>query len=92
MSDSPAEPERRQRFFSEEQGRYRIKIEIRDMVLFAPHNLLRDPPFARIDLITRRNLLIYLEREVQERVLELFHFVPLPDGKLMLGASASADG
>ncbi|GAB4204981.1 MAG: hypothetical protein OHK0022_30640 [Roseiflexaceae bacterium] len=84
-------PERLQRFFSEEQGRYRIKKEIRDTVLFAPHNLLRDPPFSRLDLVTCRNLLIYLNRDVQERVLELFHFVLYPDGKLMLGASESAD-
>ncbi len=84
-------PERLHRFFTEEQGRYRIKKEIRDTVLFAPHNLLRDPPFSRLDLVTCRNLLIYLNREVQERVLELFHFVLYPDGKLMLGASESAD-
>lgn len=84
-------PERLQRFFTEDQGRYRIKKEIRDSVLFAPHNLLRDPPFSRLDLVTCRNLLIYLNREVQERVLELFHFVLYPNGKLMLGASESAD-
>lgn len=84
-------PERLGRFFTEEQGRYRIKKEIRDTVLFAPHNLLRDPPFSRLDLVTCRNLLIYLNREVQERVLELFHFVLYPDGKLLLGASESAD-
>lgn len=84
--------ERLRRFFTEEQGRYRVKKEIRDIVLFAPHNLLRDPPFSRLDLVTCRNLLIYLEREVQERVLELFHFVLYPNGKLMLGASESADG
>lgn len=84
-------PERLQRFFTLEQGRYRIKKEIRDMILFAPHNVLSDPPFSRLDLVTCRNLLIYLERGVQERVLELFHFVLHPDGLLMLGASESAD-
>ena len=84
-------PERLQRFFTLEQGRYRVKKEIRDMVLFAPHNVLSDPPFSRLDLVTCRNLLIYLERGVQERVLELFHFVLYPDGLLMLGASESAD-
>lgn len=84
-------PERLQRFFNEEQGRYRIKKEIRDMVLFALHNLLRDPPFSRLDLVSCRNLLIYLDRDVQERVLELFHFVLRPEGRLMLGVSEAAD-
>jgi two-component system CheB/CheR fusion protein len=89
-ADVPAD--RLQRFFISEQGRYRIKKEIRDLVLFAPHNLLRDPPFSKLDLITCRNLLIYLNREVQEQVLQLFHFVLRPDGYLLLGASESTDG
>lgn len=85
-------PERIQRFFVAEQGHYRIKKEIRDLVLFAPHNLLRDPPFSRLDLITCRNLLIYLNRDVQEQVLKLFHFILRPEGYLLLGASESTDG
>jgi two-component system CheB/CheR fusion protein len=85
-------PERLQRFFLPEQGSYRIKKEIRDLVLFAPHNLLRDPPFSKLDLITCRNLLIYLNRDVQEQVLQLFHFVLQPEGFLLLGASESTDG
>ena len=85
-------PERLQRFFQAEQGRYRIKKEIRDLVLFAPHNLLRDPPFSKLDLITCRNLLIYLNRDVQEQVLQLFHFVLRPEGVMLLGASESTDG
>ena len=84
-------PERLQRFFTEEQTRYRVKPELRDLILFATHNLLRDPPFSRLDLVTCRNVLIYLDRDVQERVLELFHFVLRPDGHLLLGASESAD-
>ncbi len=84
-------PERIERFFMPEQGRYRIRKEICDLVLFAPHNLVRDPPFSKLDLITCRNLLIYLNREVQEQVLQLFHFVLLPDGYLLLGASESTD-
>jgi two-component system CheB/CheR fusion protein len=83
--------ERLQRFFMPEPGRYRIKKEIRDLVLFAPHNLVRDPPFSRLDLITCRNLLIYLNRGVQAQVLQLFHFMLLPNGYLLLGASESAD-
>lgn len=83
--------ERLSRFFIPEQGRYRIKREIRDMVLFAPHNLLRDPPFSRLDLVTCRNLLIYLNRAVQEQVLKLFHFTLRQNGYLLLGVSESTD-
>ncbi|NTU83543.1 MAG: PAS domain-containing protein, partial [Chloroflexales bacterium] len=83
--------ERLQRFFTEKQDSYRIKKEIRNLILFAPHNLLRDPPFSRLDLVTCRNLLIYLDRDVQVQLLELFHFVLRPDGLLMLGASESTD-
>src|SRR5262249_14726258 len=85
-------PERLSRFFIPEQGRYRIKREIRDMVLFAVHNLLRDPPFSRLDLVTCRNLLIYLNRTVQEQVLKLLHFTLRPHGYLLLGVSESSDG
>jgi len=85
-------PERLARFFTSEQGRYRVKKEIRDLVLFAVHNVLRDPPFSRLDLITCRNLLIYLNRDVQEQLLQLFHFTLRPNGALLLGASESTDG
>jgi two-component system CheB/CheR fusion protein len=84
-------PERLARFFMPEQGCYRIKREIRDLVLFAVHNLLRDSPFSRLDLVTCRNLLIYLNRDVQEQVLKLFHFTIRPNGYLLLGASESTD-
>jgi two-component system CheB/CheR fusion protein len=85
-------PERLARFFVAEQGGYRIKREIRDMVLFAVHNLLHDPPFSRLDLITCRNLLIYLNRDVQAQVLQLFHVTLQPNGYLLLGTSESFDG
>ncbi len=84
-------PERLARFFIYEQGRYRVKKEIRDLVLFAVHNVLRDPPFSRLDLITCRNLLIYLNREVQEQLLQLFHFTLRPNGAVLLGTSESTD-
>jgi len=84
-------PERLQRFFTSEQGHYRVKKELRDLVLFAVHNLLRDPPFSKLDLLTCRNLLIYLDRQVQEQLLKLFHFVLRPEGLLLLGASEFAD-
>ena len=85
-------PERLKRFFNKEAQHYRIRKEVREAVLFASHNVLRDPPFSRIDLISCRNLLIYLNRETQERVLEVFHFALRPDGFLFLGSSESAEG
>ena len=85
-------PERLMLFFDQEQGIYRVKKNIRDIVMFAVHNLLRDPPFSKLDLVTCRNLLIYLDRDVQHQLLKLFHFVLRPDGMLLLGASEFADG
>ncbi|MGK7396908.1 MAG: chemotaxis protein CheB [Candidatus Cyclobacteriaceae bacterium M3_2C_046] len=83
--------ERLDRFFIKEDGGYRIKKEIREKVIFTPHNLLNDPPFSRLDMIVCRNLLIYLKREVQKDVYELFHYALRPDGKLVLGNSESLD-
>lgn len=80
------------RFFVREQGHYRIKKEIREMVLFAPHDLLKDPPFSRLDLVSCRNLLIYLKRQRQERVLDIFHFALKAGGLLFIGGSESVDG
>src|SRR4051812_7979677 len=79
--------ERLRRFFFNYHGRYRIKKEIRELVLFADHDLLRDSPFSRVDLITCRNLLIYLKPEAQHRVMDIFHFALRPGGLLMLGGS-----
>jgi two-component system CheB/CheR fusion protein len=84
-------PERLKRFFQQENGGYRIRKEIRDLVVFAPHNLLADPPFSRLDLISCRNLLIYLEREVQQDVIELFHYSLNPEGTLLLGSAETID-
>lgn len=85
-------PERLRRFFTEEGGSYRVRKEIREMVLFAIHNLIKDPPFSKLDLISCRNLLIYLNREVQEKVFELFHYAMQPKGYLFLGSSESVEG
>lgn len=85
-------PERLARFFVAEQGRYRVIPELRDLVLFAVHNLLRDPPFSHLDLITCRNVLIDLNRDAQEQLLKLFHFTLQPNGALLLGTSESVDG
>ncbi|MCX6926425.1 MAG: PAS domain-containing protein, partial [Verrucomicrobia bacterium] len=77
------------RFFVKEDEGYRIKKDIREMVIFAAQNVLKDPPFTRIDLLVCRNLLIYLQPEAQERVLSLFHYALKPDGVLFLGTSES---
>jgi two-component system CheB/CheR fusion protein len=80
-------PERLDRYFSKEDAVYRIRPEMRERVVFAPQNILQDPPFSRIDIATCRNLLIYLEPEVQRRVLSLLHFGLRDGGTLFLGNS-----
>lgn len=84
-------PLRLRQYFTKEGERYRIRKTVRDRTLFASHNLLRDAPFSKLDMISCRNLLIYLNRDVQLRVLELFHSALKPDGFLFLGSSESAD-
>lgn len=84
-------PQRLDRFFSREPDGYRVKKTIREKVLFATHDLLKDPPFLRLDLVSCRNVLIYLQRETQQRLLELFHFSLRPRGYLFLGSSESTD-
>ena len=81
--------ERLRRFFTKEPGGYRISKSLRELVLFAGHNVLHDTPFSRMDLISCRNLFIYLQPEAQERVLETFHFALNPEGVLFLGAAES---
>ena len=85
-------PERLQRFFQREAGGFRVRRELREVVLFAHHNVIRDPPFSHLDLIACRNLLIYLNRPIQDRLIETFHFALRPGGFLFLGTSESADG
>ena len=83
--------ERLRRFFDREGEQYHVRRELRDIVLFASHSLLRDPPFSRLDMISCRNLLIYLDRELQHQVYNTFHYALNPGGFLFLGASESAD-
>ena len=80
-------PERLDRYFDKDEHTYRVKKEIRDMVVFAPQDVLRDPPFSRVDLATCRNLLIYLEPETQRRVITLLHFSLREGGYLFLGTT-----
>jgi two-component system CheB/CheR fusion protein len=83
--------ERLRRFFLQEGDHYRVRRELRDMVLFAAHNLLKDPPFSRIDLISCRNLLIYLDRDLQQQVCSTFYYALNPNGFLLLGSSEMVD-
>jgi two-component system CheB/CheR fusion protein len=83
--------ERLLRFFVREPGGFRVRRDLRETVLFALHNVIRDPPFSHLDLISCRNLLIYLNRPVQERVIETFHFALRPGGYLFLGPSESPE-
>ncbi|HYL64259.1 MAG TPA: chemotaxis protein CheB [Candidatus Methylomirabilis sp.] len=80
-------PERLRRFFTKLEGGYRISKTIRDMCLFAQHNVLSDPPFSQMDLVCCRNLLIYLEPVLQNKVIALFHYASRPGGFLVLGTS-----
>ncbi|MBV8334462.1 MAG: hypothetical protein JO358_03230, partial [Alphaproteobacteria bacterium] len=80
-------PERLSRFFVHEAGTYRVVKELRDMCIFSAHNVIRDPPFSRLDLISCRNLLIYLKPVLQAQIIPLFHYSLRPGGYLFLGSS-----
>ena len=82
-------PERLQRFFFEEENAFRINKEIREMVIFAPQNVIMDPPFTKLDLLLCRNLLIYLSADLQKKLLPLFHYSLNPGGLLLLGSAES---
>ena len=84
--------QRLQRFFEMQDDTYRIKKTLRETIIFAPQNLLQDPPFSRLDLISCRNLLIYLEPDFQKRVLGLFHFALREGGHLFLGPAETTAG
>ena len=83
--------ERLARHFIAEEDTYRVSKSLRDMVIFARHDLLRDPPFTRMDLVTCRNLLIYLKKDLQAKLFQLFHYSLADGGLLMLGPSESMD-
>ncbi|MDH0865861.1 PAS domain S-box protein [Mitsuaria sp. GD03876] len=83
--------DRLRRYFIKEHRGYRVRREVREMVLFAMHDLLKDSPFSRLDLVTCRNLLIYLNRDAQARALDIFHFALRPGATLFLGSSESVE-
>ena len=82
---------RLRRFFHKANGGYQISKSIRDMCVFARQNVFSDPPFSRMDLISCRNVLIYLDRDLQDQVCSTFHYALNPGGSLLLGASETAD-
>ena len=81
--------ERQRRFFSRVEGGYQIAKALRDVCVFARHDLAKDPPFSKLDLISCRNVLIYMGPVLQKRVIETFHYALKPDGHLLLGKSES---
>jgi two-component system CheB/CheR fusion protein len=83
-------PDRLKRFFIKENSTYLVKKEIREAIVFAPQNFIKDPPFSKMDLICCRNLLIYLESDVQKRLLPLLHYALKPSGLLFLGPSETS--
>lgn len=84
-------PERLRRYFVKEHHGYRVRRELREMLLFAVHDLLKDSPFSRLDLVSCRNLLIYLNRGAQQRVFQIFNFALRSDGRMFLGTSESVE-
>ena len=80
-------PERLERFFVYEAGSHRLAKDLRDMCIFSTHSVIRDPPFSRLDLISCRNLLIYLKPRLQGQIIPLFHYSLRPGGYLLLGLS-----
>jgi len=80
-------PERLNKFFLKEETVFRIRPDIREMIVFAPQNIIKDPPFTKLDLVCCRNLLIYMESSLQKKLLPLFHYSLNPGGILFLGSS-----
>ena len=83
--EAEVSPERLRRFFVKEERHYRIQKNVRDLCVFARQNVTVDPPFSRVDLVTCRNVLIYMSPRLQERLLPVFHFALNPGGFLVLG-------
>ncbi len=80
-------PARRRRFFVQDGASYIVCKDVRDLCIFSPHSVIRDPPFSRIDLVSCRNLLIYFGADVQSQVIPIFHYALRPNGYLFLGTS-----
>jgi two-component system CheB/CheR fusion protein len=81
--------ERLGQFFTKDDGVFKVKKQIRDMVVFSLQSIIRDPPFSRLDLVSCRNLMIYLDQPLQKKIIPLFHYTLNPQGVLLLGPSES---
>ena len=90
VADLP--PELLERYFTVHEGEYQVVQKLRDMVRFSAHSLIKDPPFSRLDLLSCRNLLIYFDTRLQDRVLPLFHYALRGDGWLLLGTAENIAG
>lgn len=84
---SDVSPERLSKFFTTELDGYRISPAIRELLIFAPHNVIKDPPFTKLNLMMCRNMLIYMEPSLQKKILQLFNYSLLPGGILILGSA-----
>ena len=84
---SDVSPDRLSRFFTVEGDGYRVNTAIREMVVFATQNVIKDPPFTKLDILTCRNMLIYMEAELQKKVIALFHYSLNPSGIMVLGTA-----
>jgi len=89
---SEVSPERLERYFERLRDGYRVSSDLRKMIVFAPHNVIKDAPFTKLDLVSCRNLLIYLQPHAQREALSLFHFALKPGGTLFLGSSETPIG
>ena len=85
--DLDVSPERIKKFFITEKQGFKINASIREMLVFAPHNVIKDPPFTKLDLLMCRNMLIYMEPELQKKLIELFNYSLLPNGIMVLGSA-----
>ncbi len=89
--ESSVSEQRLKRFFIQDGAYYRVRQELRDLVLFSVHSALKDPPFIKVDLISCRNVLIYLQRDLQRQLCTLFHYALKPNGYVFLGSAETMD-
>ena len=85
-------PERLERFFTKKNGGYAVKKELREMIVFAQHNLIKDAPFTRLDLLSCRNVMIYLTTELQRKIIPVFHYSINPHGIMFMGPAETIGG
>jgi len=89
--EAEVSPERLRRFFEKDETGYRVSREIRELIVFAQHDVIMDPPFTKLDILICRNLMIYMESDLQKKLLQLFHYSLRPGGTLFLGTAETAE-